>query len=289
MIQISKSDCQIPNHDFETVLADGNLSNWGNIFLSATVIDSAGNQFADSIIFNGPFNGPSADSYSGASALEIRNAYSYTSGDVFVGSATVDTDSVYTAWGNFEMIPAQIQPTELNFYFKHFPVNGDTSVAYLGLYDQFGYQIGSAKALLIGTVSNYTLVSFPVDYTSNDSVFAYSLTFSNFYSESDLPIANFGTVTLIDDVSFGFTTSIEQLGSKSDITIYPNPVQENINISPIEGNTIHYELIDTKGKIVQVGNLVGRAIPLSSSYGSGSYLLRIYNEGKIIDKKIVIK
>ena len=46
MIQVSKSDCQIPNHDFETVLADGNLSNWGNIFLYAIVIDSAGNQFA---------------------------------------------------------------------------------------------------------------------------------------------------------------------------------------------------------------------------------------------------
>lgn len=145
---------------------------------------------------------------------------------------------------------------------------------------RFRNQIGSAKALLIGTISNYTMLSICVDYTSNNSVVAYSPTFSNFYSESDVPIANFGTVTLIDDVSFGFTTSIEQLGGKSDITIYPNPVHEKINISTIEGNAIHYELIDTKGKIVQAGNLVGRTIPLSSSYGSGSYLLRIYNEGK---------
>ena len=30
-IQVSKSDCQIPNHDFETVLADGHLSNLGNV------------------------------------------------------------------------------------------------------------------------------------------------------------------------------------------------------------------------------------------------------------------
>ena len=207
-IQVSKSDGQIPNHDFEIVLADGHLSNWGNIFLSADVINSAGNQIVDSIIFNCPFNGPTSDSYSGSSALEIRNAYSYTSGDVYVGSATDDTDSVYSVWGNFEIILAQIQPMELNFSFKHFPVNGDTSVANLGLYDQFGNQICSAKALLIGTFSTYTRIFIPIDYTSSDSVVAYSLIFSNFYSDSDSLIANFGTVTLIDNISFGFATSI---------------------------------------------------------------------------------
>ena len=50
-----ETKAQIPNGDFEALLYDGTLSNWGNITLFAVIIDSAGNTIQDSLIFDGPF------------------------------------------------------------------------------------------------------------------------------------------------------------------------------------------------------------------------------------------
>ena len=69
-----ETKAQIPNGDFEALLYDGTLSNWGNITLFAVIIDSAGNTIQDSLIFDGPFCGVTTDAHSGNYALEMRRS-----------------------------------------------------------------------------------------------------------------------------------------------------------------------------------------------------------------------
>src|SRR4051812_17825390 len=70
LVNLKTVHAQIPNGDFETTLSDGSLMNWGSVYLFTTIIDSSGNVIADSIVFDGMFYGPSAESHSGARALE---------------------------------------------------------------------------------------------------------------------------------------------------------------------------------------------------------------------------
>ncbi|MBK7431217.1 MAG: hypothetical protein IPI62_09885 [Bacteroidetes bacterium] len=95
-----ETKAQIPNGDFEALLYDGTLSNWGNITLFAVIIDSAGNTIQDSLIFDGPFCGVTTDAHSGNYALEMRNMFNYTTNETINGWASVDEDSTYSAWGH---------------------------------------------------------------------------------------------------------------------------------------------------------------------------------------------
>ncbi|MBK6988970.1 MAG: hypothetical protein IPH33_12505 [Bacteroidetes bacterium] len=106
-----ETKAQIPNGDFEALLYDGTLSNWGNITLFAVIIDSAGNTIQDSLIFDGPFCGVTTDAHSGNYALEMRNMFNLqTNNDQWVRS--VDEDSVRQV-GVTEFIYTAIQTARI--------------------------------------------------------------------------------------------------------------------------------------------------------------------------------
>ena len=44
---------QIPNAGFEQLNTDGSLRNWGNVYLWPMHIDSSGNSYVDSLVFDG--------------------------------------------------------------------------------------------------------------------------------------------------------------------------------------------------------------------------------------------
>lgn len=279
---------QIPNGNFETLLTDGTLSNWGNITLFAVIIDSTGTTIQDSLIFDGPFCGVTTDAHSGNYALEMRNMFNYTANETINGWASVDEDSVYSAWGSLEFIYTTIQPQEFNFYYKFNSVNGDSGIARLAFYDAMGNIIGEANSIFTTTNTSYSYISIPIYYTSLDPVVAYSLNFSTYYSVADYPSGpNFGTRLIIDDVALSGTTGISTTGKDAEAILYPNPCKDFISVKSIGQS--HYKIYNLNGEIVQVGEISSDSkIILKQQFAKGIYSLELNDGGKLSRKNFVI-
>lgn len=284
------AQAQVPNGSFENLNYDGTLGNWGNVYLFAVAIDSLGNQIADSIVFdNGYFYAPTSDAHSGSLAMVLSNAAHIidTQTVVITGSASVDEDSIYTAWGSLEFIPLQTRPESLRFYYKFSPVNNDSAVARFAIYDSAGEVIGEANYLIIGAQNAYTLADVPVVYYSNNPVMAYSLNFSNFYSEiGDYRQANFGTRLWIDDVELMKSTAIQAAANISSVKMYPNPAKNSFLIDTKE-NVLSVSLVDAEGKevLLSVGN--DKKVNCGN-VANGVYGVKVQTDKGILSGKLVI-
>jgi len=216
-------------------------------------IDSTGSSYVDSIVFDNYFYATTPDAHWGNRAMELRNAWDYTLNQGIAGSATADTDTIYSAWGSFETIPIPIQnqPFNFSFFYKYFPVNGDTGVATLQLFDSSMNQIGESTFLIFGTVSTYTLATAPVVYTTaGTAAFAYV----NFRTAVYGIIPGFGTRLLIDDVMFNYvtTTGIHEVGDSRTLRIFPNPANDELTIGISPEMVTVIEIMNTTGQLVRV-------------------------------------
>lgn len=265
---------QIPNGDFETLNWDGTLSNWGNVYLMAVSIDSLGNTFMDSIVWDGPYYSKTVDANTGNFAMEMRNAYNYTTNHGIAGSVSADTDSVYTAWGALEFVSIQIQPTDFSFYYKYNSVGDDSGIARLTVYDYMMNPIGNAEVVFSGISSVYTYTSVPITFTSLDPVAYYSLNFSTKFSLADIPTEpHLGTSLIIDDVHLSSTTGIGSNNlMENSYSLFPNPSKENLNISSKNSEEINYCIYNMLGKKI----LEGKILPGTQSISTQQFSNGVY-------------
>lgn len=265
---------QIPNGDFETLNWDGTLSNWGNVYLMAVSIDSLGNTFMDSIVWDGPYYSKTVDANTGNFAMEMRNAYNYTTNHGIAGSVSADTDSVYTAWGALEFVSIQIQPTDFSFYYKYNSVGDDSGIARLTVYDYMMNPVGNAEVVLSGISSVYTYTSVPITFTSPDPVAYYSLNFSTKFSLADIPTEpHLGTSLIIDDVQLSSTTGIGSNNlMENSYSLFPNPSKENLNISSKNSAEIKYCIYNMLGKKI----LEGKILPGTQSISTQQFSNGVY-------------
>lgn len=281
---------QVPNGSFENHNANGWLQNWGNVYLFSVVMDSSGTMQTDSLIFENNshyFYEPSTDAHSGNGALMLNNAKHAYSDEITVGAASVDEDSVFTAWGALELIPTQIRFDHLRFYYKFSPVNNDSAVARLVLYDSLGVVVGEATHIIIGTQNSYALIDAAVTYFSNEKVANYSLHFSNYYSAIEgEKKASFGTKLWIDDIELTKTTDIQGVNSNQMFKIYPNPAQNYFSVATQE-KIKAISCIDMNGKKVALPFTQGKKIDCSN-LGQGVYELNIETEKGLVKEKLVI-
>jgi hypothetical protein len=243
---------QVPNGDFETLNYDGSLRNWGNVYLSAVMIDSNGVAHYDSIVWNGGnyYYEPTTDAHTGNYAMQLNNAWNYGLNGSIGGSASVDTDSVYSAYGALEFIPTQIQPTSLNFYYKYLPAGNDSAYVTFIVYDTMMNELGNANMTIGGTTGSYTLASSQVIYTAPGQVCYYSLNFSaTVYGM----IPGYGTKFIIDDITINGTTGIKDISDAIRI-LYPNPVTAFLRLDNSQGET-NYHIYSADGKIISKGIL----------------------------------
>ncbi|MEO8146354.1 MAG: T9SS type A sorting domain-containing protein [Bacteroidia bacterium] len=256
-LNVITAKAQIPNCGFENLNADNTISNWGNIYLFAIIIDSNGVSHPDSIVFDNQFYAPTNDSHSGSWAMEMRNAYDFTANEGIAGSVSADTDSVFMGWSSFQMIEVQSPPTNMSFYYKYFPVNNDSAVARLLVLDSWANQIGEAIIVVSGTVSNYTSATTPVVYSAPGVAAYVVMNFNNFYTS--MPGVNqpgLGTRFLVDDLSINWTTGINEVSTNDGMfNIYPNPASNQLNIKTNYNKEIHYNIYNMYGQLVLQSNL----------------------------------
>lgn len=283
---------QVLNPGFELSNSDGSISNWGATYLFSVTIDSNGISHEDSIVFDhGYFYSLTTNAHSGSKALEITNAYNYTGSQCIVGMAGADEDSIFSAYGTFDFVPTTVAPSTFSFYYKYFPLNNDSGVARLTVYDSFMNETGAAEIVLTGTHSSYTFASAPVVMTAAGNVGFISVTFKN--STGGHP-ATFGTRMLIDDIG-AIPTSVGSLYEQGNSAIcFPSPALGNINVSLEDNNQLtpaELKITDIAGRTLYYGNTTfDKETPVSidvSNYPAGQYVITIYTEKTVYTTRFI--
>jgi hypothetical protein len=79
--------------------------------------------------------------------------------------------------------------------------------------------------------------------------------------------------------------------TNSLLSIYPNPVNENLTIKlSTEEKTIEYKIFDIAGKVILKGVLLNNSKSINvSMIDSGTYTIEISSGNKIIGKQLILK
>jgi hypothetical protein len=287
----------VPNHGFEHLNPDGTLTNWGNIYLVPITIDSSGNQTFNTIVYDGQFYAHSTDAHSGTGALELRNAWDFTANAGIAGAASSDEDSVFSSWGLLNLVPtygtpfAPFEPFNFGFYCKYLPLNGDSAVAHLALWDSVGNQIGEGIAIIPSALNTYTLVTAPIYYSSPGNVDFYSLSFSTFITSAPgVRQPTFGTRMLVDDIGFNFvaTSGIDELNNGDRINVYPNPATDYVIMYAGNTEDVPYFIRTFTGQLVSEGVLIpGENTIRTGNFSSGVYSVDVMKKNAILHGRIV--
>lgn len=271
---------QIPNAGFETLNADGTIRNWGSTYLFSVAIDTDGHSTGDSVVFDHHyFYSPTTDARTGSYALLISNAMNYTTGECISGRAAADTDSVFTAYGALDFVPVSETPASFSFYYKFLPLNNDTGIARMIVYDSVMNELGTTEIFITGTHSSYTYATAPVNISAPGTGAFVSVYFAN--STGGHP-ATFGTRLLIDDIG-ALPTSVGNLSATEvKLVCFPSPAAANICLY-LQGNDQSIQadvaVMDATGRRIYANNLLfDKNAPVmldTHQYPAGTYLINI--------------
>lgn len=275
---------QIPNNGFEILNANNNVSQWSKSFLTVIWIDSTGESHGDSIVFDSPNNAlylPTTDAHSGQYALEMRNAFNFTSGIGITGGAILTDEENYAAGFEVPIPVSPIMPETFHFYYKYFPLASDSAQAVAKLFDVDGFQIGEAAITLGGTVNSYTLASVPVVYSEVRPVEKIAISFSTSANGEE---PTFGTRFLVDDVSLDGTLGLNE--QEQSFSIFPNPATSEFSIDGLQANE-QLSVFSLSGeKLDFTINAAGNIN--CSSWPNGVYLLHTANNDGTFVKRIIV-
>ena len=276
----------ITNNGFEQLNSDGTIRYWGNIYISSVWIDSLGVSHSDSIVHDGSYYAPTNDAYSGSHALELRNAWNFSSQTGIAGAVGLDDDSIFSAWSAFNMIPTNatpfnpFEPFSFGFYYKFFPVNGDSAYAEISLWDSIGNQLAEGILLITDPTPVYTLKYINLIYYNPGSADFYSIVIRNFYTENlGYRQPSLGTRLIVDDLGFNFASvGTNNINFKKQLSVFPNPANDRISIQVKSGKIISYKIFNVIGDVLLQSKLnESNAIISLADFDEGVYFIEINN------------
>ncbi|MBK8581970.1 MAG: T9SS type A sorting domain-containing protein [Flavobacteriales bacterium] len=225
------------------------------------------------------------DVHSGLNAVELRNAYDYTTDE---GLPSVwFASSFEEGYGGFLSPDVQIteRPQVVEFWAKYAPVQGDSGYAEVKVINEFQEEIGSGSLRFGGNVDTYTAFAVPINYSSTDSAAVINIRFSTIVPGGH---AHLGTRMLLDDVEVNYMeTGITEVGT-SALTISPNPAVDQVRITGL-GTAPHATALvfSTTGHLVRMATMVNGTIALDG-LPSGAYLLQVDQAGQRYRAPLVI-
>jgi PKD repeat protein len=107
-------------------------------------------------------------------------------------------------------------------------------------------------------------------------------------------INGYGNNLYIDNVNIDFVTSVKNIAdNNSDINVYPNPATGGFNIDIINlTGEIKLEIIDSKSRIIFNESFKNNSQILQKylelKYDPGIYIVRVYSDKGIINKKLIM-
>lgn len=276
----------ITNSGFEQLNSDSSLSYWGNVYIFSVWFDSLGVSHTDSIAYDGPFYAPTYDSHSGSHALELRNAWNFTTNSGIVGAVGLDNDTVFSAWGASNMIPTNatpgnpFEPLSFSFFHKYFPVNGDSAYVEVTLWDSIGNPVAEGIQVITDVNSTYTYSSVNLNYFTPGSADYFSIVIRNFYTEiPGYRQPSLGTRLIVDDLEFNFAAvGTNSIHREKQVTVFPNPANDIINVKLKSGNNISYKIYNITGEVLIQNKLVENNTSISlTNFDEGVYFIEINN------------
>lgn len=272
----------MPNSSFEQLDANGTITHWNSIYLV---------NMSDSIIYDSAFYFPTTDAHTGLRAMEMRNAYNYTTGQQIAGYVKVSDINAYGGFGS-QVSLGQSPPTHFSFYYKFFPAGVDTAVARMTLTDSTGNEVGNAEIAISHATSVYSLAVTSVTYTNVG--FGQPAFFSILLSTSKSgTLATLGTRFLVDDINMATVTGLsEQTRDVQELHCFPNPVGDRLSISlkntQIKNGSIR--IADINGRcLLEQAVITGETLQNVdvSHLCKGVYFVTLSSSGQVVHSQFV--
>lgn len=196
--------------------------------------------------------------------------------------------------------PYAAKPESVRAWIKYTPVTGDSAEVFSYLFKTTGGvrdTIARASQKFTQAVANWTEITVPFTYSNNNVMpDSASLIFiaSAGYNFQDLQLC-FGSqnsTLYVDDVEFVYPASINEfeLGN-NDISMYPNPAENvmNISVSSALNNGI-ISITDMNGREVMSSSVNGEQFSVNVAELKAGNYIAIIKEGKtILGRKTFVK
>ncbi len=173
----------------------------------------------------------------------------------------------------------------LNFAYKNISVAGDSAVVIVQIYDTLTADpnddvvMYGAAGVYSGSTTNWTMESVPVQaftttgYTANAFVFIASSSIGFLFGNGNgYP----GSELWLDNISLSSTSDVIEL-SKNEVTVYPNPANDVLNISA-NGEVSNVVISTLDGKVLKTSNESSVDV---SNLTSGMYIYQVTVNGKV--------
>lgn len=277
----------IPNAGFETWVADGSFENpesWSTSNVTVAMMATIETTSKDEDAQEGTYS----------ARLESISPMGFSS--VAPGLATLGQFNLDIAAQSGDVtggIEWTTRPANFKGYYKYMPQGDDQ--AFIGVvfykYNQTTGVTDSIGEALINpntTVDTWTEFDLPIEWTSNETPDSMNI----IVMSSDgrfTPVE--GSVLFIDNFSFEGTapTTIENKEISENITIYPNPTKNSINLTGLSYKS-NVNIYDLTGKLLikETSNISNKTINVSN-LASGIYIVEIETSKGKQTKQLIIE
>lgn len=273
-VQASTSSAQnpLPNADFEDwTQFNGGI---GSTYREPDGWNSA-NQCSQQI---GTYSVTRTDvAHSGNYAAELRTRNAFINNIKINGVLTTATIICGLNTGGQEGgIASTLVPDSIAFWYKYAPVGSDTAYVQVLLFNGED-TVSDTRGKISVAQSAWTRASFAIPApTATPTVI--STLFNSSWGDGSLGQAEVNSTFTVDDVEFIFATGVNDEPQKSPIEVYPNPVQDILNVSNSNGGINVFEIIDATGRSVMTRTLSGANSRLDvAALPNGLYMYQLRN------------
>jgi len=274
-MSVAMAQTTVPNGDFENWADPYNITDWDGLNYNGGIINFHTFSQTD-------------DAHSGDYAAQVETIsqplIGALPGIAFTGNIEFDPT---TFEYSFNLgVPVEGRPSELKGYYKYEPASGDSMAIVVGMFKWNEEQqdldsIGGGLFFTGNTANSYTEFSAPIQYFNqvDEADTMYIMMFSS------LDSYHVGSKLKVDDLTLEYgTTGIDGKSSVPDISVYPNPATDYINVdSNGQINEANLIITDLYGRqVFQKSFYGGLSTPLPETMGNGFYLANIVQENLII-------
>ena len=204
----------------------------------------------------------------------------------------IATDGIYVT------LPFGYKPKTLEGAYKYFPINGDSAVIEVELYED-NLQLACGYLRQKDTVSEWTLFKIDIEY---DALFEEDgeptdlkmlFVASAGYDFEDLfnCQGQVGSALFLDDLKFGYETGItEYLMPKVAVKTFPNPVAETAQFDFDKEVNGYLAFYDMQGRTVTAVAVEGNSTKVNlSDLSHGTYIYRLISGNEILCTGKIVK
>ncbi|MDR1793708.1 MAG: T9SS type A sorting domain-containing protein [Bacteroidales bacterium] len=240
------------------------------------------------------------DIYSGNYALKLESHPMTLGGNTIflpgvAATFTIDIGDVSCVLGR----PFTSNPVALKGFKKALPVNGDSAAIEIWV-QKAGVVLGGGKKVYTSVDADYEEFNIPLIYlepinTTPDTIVVI-FTASGNYDFTDINTlqdcqGQENSTLYVDEVSFEYSNGVvEFLDPEVKVNFYPNPAKDQINISVDNNLTAKVMIYDYLARPIGETTLSnGKANLNVTSYPSGSYIINVLDNGKVITSGRFVK